>query len=136
MKRSHLFLAVICCVAASISMAQVQIVSELAGARPETMAEYPGGEGQMIADIMSVLSYPHDAKESAVSGKVIISFVVDTLGGVTDVSLVRGIQGADSLNEEVVKAVSQLKAFSKPATLVGKPVPAKMYLPVYFEISR
>jgi protein TonB len=56
---------------------------------PTNMASFPGGEEAINRYIAEALKYPEEALENDVSGTVYISFVIDTLGNVTEVEIMK-----------------------------------------------
>jgi protein TonB len=92
----------------------------------EEMPELMGG----LASIQSKINYPEIAKKAGVEGRVIVQFVVNEQGKVTDPVVVRGI-GA-GCDEEAIRAVQQ--AEFKPGKQRGKPVRVKMSLPITFKL--
>ena len=93
----------------------------------EQMPELIGG----LASIQSNLRYPVVAKKAGVSGRVIVQFIVNERGEVTDPTIVRGI--GSGLDEAALDAVRQ--AVFKPGMQRGKAVPVKMSLPVTFALD-
>lgn len=93
----------------------------------EKMPDLIGG----LQGIQSKIRYPDIAKKAGVEGRVIVQFVVDEAGNVTDPVVVRGIGGG--CDQEAVRAVSQAKF--TPGEQRGKPVKVKMSLPITFRLS-
>jgi TonB family protein len=92
---------------------------------------FRGGEKAMYKFINSKLVYPQSARESLVSGKVIVRFAIDALGSVGDVSVVNGIN--KELDAEAIRVIKLLPKW-KPATLEGKPVKVGYTIPVTFKL--
>lgn len=57
----------------------------------EVMPTYEGGMGAMMAFISQNISYPKSAHANGVSGRVIVQFVVEKDGKVTDVHVVKSV---------------------------------------------
>lgn len=93
----------------------------------EEMPELVGG----LAAIQSKINYPEIAKKAGVEGRVIVQFIVNEEGKVTDPVVVRGI-GA-GCDEEAIRAVMQ--AQFKPGKQRGRPVRVKMSLPITFKLK-
>lgn len=93
----------------------------------EQMPELIGG----LASIQNNLRYPELARQAGVSGRVIVQFVVNERGEVTDPTVVKGI--GSGLDEAALAAVRQ--AAFKPGMQGGKPVPVKMALPISFALD-
>ena len=86
------------------------------------MAEYLTGS----------LHYPEIARQNKTEGKVIVKFVVDEFGRVTDPEVMRGIGGG--CDEEALRVVKNMPAW-KPAMDKGKPVKVYFYLPIMFRLG-
>ncbi|MBQ3636206.1 MAG: energy transducer TonB [Bacteroidales bacterium] len=96
---------------------------------PDVDAEYPGGANSMFSFISSHLSYPRHAWLNNISGRVFVSFVVDTDGTISDVEASKKINPA--LDAEAVRVVKLMPKW-KPATKNGKPVRVSMVVPINF----
>ena len=66
---------------------------------PDKMPEYPGGVSAMMKFLSSNIKYPVDAQKKAISGRVIVQFVVMEDGSLSQVKIVRGVE--PSLDEEI-----------------------------------
>ena len=93
----------------------------------EQMPELIGGLGQ----IQKGIKYPEIARKAGVEGRVIIQFIVDEAGNVSEPAVVRGI-GA-GCDEEALRVVR--KAKFKPGKQRGKSVKVKMSLPITFKLK-
>ena len=99
------------------------------------------GEVYMIAEdppelsggmkaLQKSIQYPEMAKEAGIEGRVIVQFVVDKDGTVTNPMVTKGVH--EQLNEAALEAVTQ-QAFS-PGRQDGEPVKVQMSLPVTFRL--
>ncbi|MFB6272288.1 MAG: TonB family protein [Salinibacter sp.] len=79
----------------------------------------------------NAVSYPELAKEAGIEGQVIVRFVVDKNGNVTNTKVLRGVNKA--LNQAAVKAV-RAQEF-RPGKQRGEPVKVRMSLPVTFRLD-
>jgi protein TonB len=94
--------------------------------------EYLGGTKALINSITSEIKYPEEAKKDGIQGKVLVQFIVDKDGTITDSKVIRGIgHGCD---EEALRVVKLLKPF-KSGMEEGKPVNVKMVLPIMFTLA-
>jgi TonB family protein len=75
------------------------------------------------------LHYPQAARENGISGRVLIKFVVNENGAISDCQVVNGPGGG--LNGEALKVVKNMPAWI-PAIQNGKPVKVYFTLPVKF----
>ncbi|MFZ2897403.1 MAG: energy transducer TonB, partial [Saprospiraceae bacterium] len=60
---------------------------------PDQPAEYPGGDAERLKFMVSELKYPALAKEYAIQGMVVVKFVVEKDGSLTNIQIVRDIGG-------------------------------------------
>jgi protein TonB len=98
----------------------------------EEQPEFPGGEEALMNYLTSNIRYPEQAKELDIQGTVIIEFVVETDGSVTNVVVKRGIGGG--CDEEAVRVVKSMPKW-KPGKQRGKPVRVRYTLPVRFQLK-
>ena len=75
--------------------------------------------------------YPEEARHARVQGVVILQTVIDKLGNVTDVRVLKGLPSG--LTEAAVAAVSSWRF--KPATLEGEPVAVYYLVTVSFSVQ-
>ncbi len=98
----------------------------------ENMPVFPGGEAALMMFIRDNISYPPEAEEKNIQGKVIVQFVVDTVGQVGVVKVVRSVDA--ELDQEAVRVVKTIPRFI-PGTRLGKPVNVWYTLPVNFKLN-
>lgn len=98
----------------------------------ENMPEYPGGEKEMYKFIGDNIDYPRLAKETGISGRVFVSFVVERDGRVTDVQVLRGIGGG--CDEEAIRVIRAMPKWS-PGKQRGKPVRVQYRMPIKFTLQ-
>lgn len=98
----------------------------------EQQPQYPGGMDALHLFLTKNLSYPRSAANAGVSGRVFISFVVNTDGSLTDVQVLRGIGfGCD---EEAVRVIQKMPHW-KPGKQLGRAVRVKYNLPIAFTLD-
>lgn len=93
---------------------------------------YPGGETALYADLDNLIIYPEIAIDGQEEGTVLVGFIVDSDGSITDVKVVRGRSPA--LDREAVRVVKRLKRW-EPGQYDGHPVPVRFHLPIKFELA-
>lgn len=95
----------------------------------EQMPQLPGGGGEVAirAAIQKAAQYPPLALHNKVEGRVIVSFIVNPGGDVSDVKVVKSL--GSGLDEEVARAVYQLPRFV-PGQQAGKTVAVSFTVPV------
>ena len=98
----------------------------------DRMPAFPGGEAALMTYLRDNISYPPEAEEKNIQGKVIVQFVVDSAGYVGDVKVVRSVD--PNLDREAVRVIQTLPQFI-PGARLGKPVNVWYTLPVNFVIN-
>ena len=97
----------------------------------EQMPEYPGGMQAMIAFLQTNMKYPEDAAKQKVEGRVMVQFVVETDGSVSDVHVAK--QVFPSLDAEAVRVVQAMPKWT-PGKEKGNVVRVKYNLPIVFRM--
>ncbi len=97
----------------------------------ETMPQFPGGTQEMLKYMAANIKYPADAVAAEKGGRVIVSFVVDKEGNVTNPTVVRSV--SESLDKEALRVVSAMPKWT-PGMQDGKAVDVKYVVPVNFNI--
>ena len=100
--------------------------------KAEVMPEYPGGEQAMMQFVADNVKYPQDAIDKEISGRVLVSFVVEKDGSIGDVKVVKGIGGG--CDEEAVRVVNAMPKW-KPGMDKGKPVRVSYMMPITFKLQ-
>lgn len=98
----------------------------------ESMPEFPGGEAAMYKFIADIIEYPRLAKETGISGRVFVTFVVEKDGRVTDVQILRGIGGG--CDEEAIRVIKAMPKWT-PGKQRGKPVRVQFRMPIKFTLQ-
>jgi protein TonB len=98
----------------------------------EEMPMFPGGDAELLKYIGEHTNYPEVAKENNIQGRVIVRFCVTAKGGVSQVSILKGVD--PELDAEAIRVVNTLPAF-KPGKQGGKPVPVWYMVPITFTLK-
>ncbi|MDE7401812.1 MAG: energy transducer TonB [Muribaculaceae bacterium] len=91
--------------------------------------KFPGGDSRLMKFINETREYPKAAYERGVQGRVTCSFVVNTDGSVSHISVLRGVES--SLNKEAVRILTQMPEW-RPGKLNGQPVPTRVVWSIPF----
>ena len=105
---------------------------EIGRASCRERAEFPGGIEAMMKFLSVNIKYPQGAKEEKITGKVIITFVVEKDGSINEIKILRDIGYGCA---EEAKRVVKLMPKWKPAKQRGKAVRQQFVLPVIFNLS-
>lgn len=97
----------------------------------EEMPEFPGGDGEMMKFLQKNVNYPTIASENGIQGRVMVGFVVEKDGSVSDVKVLRGVD--PSLDKEAMRVVKSMPKW-KPGMQTGKPVRCRFTIPVNFRL--
>jgi TonB family protein len=87
---------------------------------------------ELITWLSQNIKYPADAAAKGIQGKVMVQFVVDEQGNVTDPRVVRGVDPL--LDKAAMEVISKLPQWS-PGMQGGKPVKVYMTLPITFALN-
>jgi len=98
----------------------------------EQEPQFPGGQKAMMEYISKNLRYPSFAAENGIDGRVILSFVVEKDGSITDIQELRS--PAEELTMEARCLVQSMPKW-KPGKQDGKPVRVKYLLPITFSLQ-
>lgn len=96
----------------------------------EDMPTFPGNVQKWIG---KTVKYPTLAMENGIEGKVLVQFVVERDGSVSNIKVVRGVDA--SLDKEAVRVISAMPKW-KPGKQRGKAVRVSYTLPIAFQLSR
>ncbi|SIN71098.1 energy transducer TonB [Algoriphagus halophilus] len=95
----------------------------------DVMPQPPGGMSGLMAFMSENLKYPEQAKEKGVEGVVIVSFVVQKDGSISNPEILRGI-GA-GCDEEAIRVVKAFPSWT-PGEKDGEKVNTQIQLPVKY----
>lgn len=98
----------------------------------EVSPEPLGGAAAWSRFLQKNLHYPIIARENGVQGKVLVSFVVEKDGHLSDIKVIRGI--GSGCDEEAVRVLKLAPAW-KPGMQNGRPVRVQYTIPMNFELA-
>lgn len=98
----------------------------------EEEAEFPGGYGKLIEYLAKSIQYPQQALETGTKGGVMLTFVVEKDGSITDIKVIRDI--GSGCGQEAIRVVKEMPKW-KPAKQRGKVVRQQFVLPVSFDLK-
>lgn len=103
--------------------------------RPEVMPSFPGGVEAMYKYIYTNVKYPVEARKNGIHGKVVVEFMVDEKGVLSDFLVVSGIGGG--CDEEAVRVITSMNTAHRwtPAKTNGQNVKAMFTLPIKFVLQ-
>jgi protein TonB len=97
----------------------------------EKMPEYPGGQAALFEYLSTNVKYPADAEKQKIQGRVLVTFIVNTDGSITDIEVVK--KAFPSLDAEAVRVISGMPKWI-PGEQKGKKVRVKYTIPLSFNL--
>ncbi len=99
----------------------------------ESQPEFKGGMTDFYRYVIENIGYPFRARRNGIEGQVVVQFVVEKDGSVSNVSAMNEIAGG--CEEEAERVVRNSPDF-KPGMQGGRPVRVKMVLPIHFILDK
>lgn len=98
----------------------------------EQMPAFPGGDAALMKYLRDNIHYPAVAAENGVQGRVVVGFVVERDGSITDVNIMKGQD--PSLDKEAMRVVKSMPKWI-PGKQNGSSVRVKFQVPVTFRLQ-
>ena len=98
----------------------------------EEMPEFPGGMSEAMKFLAKNIKYPVAAQQAKIEGRVIVQFVVERDGSISDIHTVRSV--SPELDAEAIRVVSLMPKW-KPGKQRGKAVAVKYTMPIMFRLQ-
>ena len=98
----------------------------------EQPPQFPGGQSALLSWLSQNIHYPPVAEENGIYGRVVVSFVVESDGSISNVQVVRGVD--PSLDKEAVRVTKAMPKWL-PGKQNGQAVRVKYNLPVTFKLQ-
>ena len=98
----------------------------------EQMPEFPGGMKELLKFLQDNLKYPENAMKNNVQGRVIVQFVVEKDGTLTEFKVARSVD--PDLDAEALRVLQTMPKW-KPGMQRGEVVRVKFTVPVSFKLQ-
>ena len=98
----------------------------------EQMPEFPGGPAELMKWLSSHVQYPAIAIDICIQGRVIVAFIVEPDGSVSNAKLVRSVDPC--IDQEALRVVRQMPKWI-PGKQNGAAVRVKYNVPVTFKLQ-
>lgn len=98
----------------------------------EQMPSFPGGSQKLKEFIEENLRYPKELEETCVQGRVIVRFIVERNGKLSNVKVVKSVHPA--LDKEALRIVELMPRWI-PGRQNGITVRVKCYIPIIFRLK-
>ncbi len=99
----------------------------------EVLPEFEGGMAGWGKYLSENLKYPQQAKKDSISGRVIMGFIVEKDGTLSDIKVLRGIGGG--LDEEAVRVLKNSPKWQPGRILDGSLVRVAYTMPIFFKLG-
>jgi TonB family protein len=99
----------------------------------EEQPEYPGGIDALYQHVLREIRYPKNARIKEVEGQVVVQFVVEKDGSISNVKAIKGID--QDCDQEAVRVIQTAAAFT-PGSQRGKKVRVQMIIPIIFKLDQ
>ena len=99
----------------------------------EQKATFPGGDAALYKWLSAQINYPADAAEAGITGRVIVSFVIEKDGSISNARVVRSIH--PSLDAEAIRIVKKMPKWI-PGKNNGQTVRVEYTLPISFKLQQ
>ena len=125
-------MAVFCLTTASAQKTVVSQKNQKVYEVVDQMPEFPGGMMAMMEFLQDNMKYPADAEKQKVQGKVMVSFIVETDGSISDVKVMKNV--FPSLDAEAIRVVKAMPRWT-PGKQKGKVVRVHFSLPITYRLK-
>ncbi len=98
----------------------------------EQMPQYPGGPAALMQFLAQNIRYPEEAHKAGVQGRVIVSFVVETDGSISEAKAVKSV--SSELDAEALRVINCMPNWI-PGRQNGEAVRVKYVVPVTFRLQ-
>ena len=99
----------------------------------EQMPEFPGGTAALLTYLSQNIKYPAAAADNGISGRVMLRFVVNKAGEVSDITVLSGVDPL--LDKEAIRVVKTMPKWI-PGKQNGKAVNVYFTVPVVFRLVK
>lgn len=99
------------------------------------MPEFPnGGSEGMIEFIQNHLEYPMAEKQADIQGTILMQFIVEKDGSLSDIRAIKSVPGGENLEKEAARVIRLMPKW-KPGMQDGKTVRVYKNVPFYFVLA-
>lgn len=95
----------------------------------EEQAQFPGGCAAMMKFVSENIVYPSIKYDQQLGGKVVLKFVVEEDGSLTNIQVAKGMLGCPECDEEAIRVVKLMPKWI-PAKVGEKIIRSKFILPI------
>jgi TonB family protein len=102
----------------------------------QKMPEYPnGGSEGMIEFIQEHLEYPMTEKQADIQGTILMQFIVEKDGSLSDIKAIKSVPNGENLEKEAARVIRMMPKW-KPGMQDGYNVRVYKNVPFYFVLAK
>lgn len=98
----------------------------------EVSPSFPGGQKALMEYLAENVQYPKDMEDTCAQGKVVVSFVVERDGSITEPKVVKSV--CQALDKEALRVVRSMPKWI-PGSQNGERVRVRYVIPVTFRLK-
>jgi periplasmic protein TonB len=98
------------------------------------MPEFPGGSDAMMEFIQENLEYPMAEKKADIQGTIMMQFIVERDGSLTDIKAIKSVDKGENLIKEATRVIKLMPKW-KPGMQDGHNVRVYKNVPFYFKLA-
>ena len=99
----------------------------------EHQPSFPGGASALLSFLQDNVHYPEEALKDSIQGKVVVTFIIEKDGSISNAQVVRGVHPL--LDKEAVRVVGLMPKWN-PAMSNGDYLRVKYSVPVIFKLNQ
>ena len=99
----------------------------------EQMPSFPGGQQKLMEYLEANTHYPKEAEDRCVHGRVVISFIVEKDGSITDLEVIRSVDPL--LDAEALRVAKSMPKWI-PGKQNGEAIRVKYTIPITFKLNK
>lgn len=98
----------------------------------EVMPSFPGGNGALFQYLANNIKYPVDAQKKVIEGRVVVTFIVEKDGDISDIRVVRSVY--PSLDKESIRVIGTMPNWN-PGKSKGESLRVRYNIPIAFRLK-
>ena len=98
----------------------------------DTMPGFPGGQSALMQYLSNNVRYPVECEKGHIQGRVICSFIVETDGSISDVTVVRSVHRL--LDAESIRVLRNMPKWTAGKLKDGTAVRVKYTVPISYKL--
>jgi protein TonB len=98
------------------------------------MPQFPGGSDAMIEFIQEHLEYPMAEKKAGIQGTIMMQFIVEKDGSLSDIKAIKTVDKGENLVKEATRVINLMPKW-KPGVQDGQNVRVYKNVPFYFILA-